>query len=46
MVNLLEYGVFFDVIRVECRDSIIENEDVGIDIGLVNFEDDEKVYNL
>lgn len=43
---MLEYGIFFDVIRVECGDSIVENDNVGIDIGFVNFEDDEKVYNL
>ena len=45
LANLPEHGVLSDVTRVECGDSTIENEDVGIDTGPVNFEDDEKVYN-
>ena len=43
LANLPEHGVLSDVTRVECGDSTIENEDVGIDTGPV--EDDEKVYN-
>ena len=42
LANLPEHGVLSDVTRVECGDSRIENEDVGIDTGPVNFEDDEK----
>ena len=42
---LPEHGFLSGVTRVECGDSTIENEDVGIDTGPVNFEDDEKVYN-
>ena len=45
LANLPEHGVLSDVTRVECRDSTIENENVEIDTGPVNFEDDEEVYN-
>ena len=41
-----EHGILSEVTRVECGDSAVENDDVGIDTGPVNFEDDEKVYNL
>ena len=45
LANLPEHGILSDVTRVECGDSTVENDDVGIDTGPVNFEDDEKVYN-
>ena len=45
LANLPEHGILSDVTRVECGDSTVENEDVDIDTGPVNFEDDEKVYN-
>lgn len=45
LVNLPEHGILSDVTWVECGDSTVENDDVGIDTGPVNFEDDEKVYN-
>lgn len=44
LANLPEHGIRSDVTRVECGDVAVEN-DVGIDTGPVNFEDDEKVYN-
>ena len=40
-----EHGILSDVTRVERGDSTDENDEIGIDTGPVNFEDDEKVYN-
>lgn len=45
LANLPEHGILSDVTQVECGDSTVESDDVGIDTGPVNFEDDEKVYN-
>lgn len=46
LANLPENGILSDVARVECETNADENEDLGIDSGPVNFEDDEKVYKL
>lgn len=45
LANLPGHGILSDVTRVECGDSKVENDDVGIDTGPVNFKYDEKVYN-
>lgn len=45
LANLPEHGILSDVTQVECGDSTVESDDVGIDTGPVNFENDEKVYN-
>ena len=46
LANLPERGILSGVTRAECGVSAVENDNVGIDTGPVNFEDDEKVYNL
>ena len=46
LANLPQHGILSDVTRVQCGDTTVENDDVAIDTGPVNFEDDEKVYNL
>lgn len=43
--NLPEHGILSDVTRVECEETADENDDISIDTGPVNVEDDERVYN-
>ena len=45
LADLPEHGILSDVTRVECGENAGENEDVDIDTGPVNFEDNERVYN-
>lgn len=45
LANLPEHGILSDVTRVECEENADENDDISIDTGPVNVEDDERVYN-
>ena len=45
LADLPEHGILSDVTRVECGENARENEDVDIDTGPENFEDNERVYN-
>ena len=46
LTDLPEHGILSDVTRVACGESVCESNDVRIDTGPVDFEENDKVYTV